>query len=701
MNNQPTTYDNLDEQLTIIIENTLKHQGKKKKWLCDNLNISAPALVYKLSQHKLSASELIKISLLLDISLDNFKKNFINSINTKNLNKGGFKMAIKPNWYVSCSPRSPEKIIPEITELDKYDNTPWAGNNSESQANFAKDLANMKSFKGETFKGEASFSARDRVAPMKTYGFVYTGKDKKLHITPAGKMLVHNRRPKDVFLKQLIKWQYPSSQHKGSQYPESNWNIRPFVFFLKVLDKLQSLEQDGLTKLELAMFVLIATKDSDLDIVIDNILNYRTSLLNYNTSNSREEFTDKLFFELYSNAFGNINTVREGKSENTKQSAIRTKMRNALDVADATFRYFSFTGLFSSQGNRIILNDNRKDEIIEIITTNYFNKNYNDTEKFYLEFGNPSYPLLSIDNITTLRNKILECNNKNLEIIETITSDFPNVSDEKSNLNNLMLKTSTNDVEILKDILYAQRELNLDLKKKLLQIEFKNPEKIQELIDLFNLYYAKSSVLKESMDERFIANKNTVLEYLALNGFIALGGALNYINNYTIDESLQPVSHAAGNQSDVEIEYENFFILGEVTTSKGKTQYQMEGEPVTRHFANKLPEINQQGKELYCIFIAPTLNSNTIEEFSYFNLKRNYNIVPITIKQFTDILSVKKRFIETNKQFNILEFKELLSHLVNITKEFKVLDTDTASKIIISKLDKYINDWCSSLLRKG
>ena len=127
----------------------------------------------------------------------------------------------------------------------------------------------------------------------------------------------------------------------------------------------------------------------------------------------------------------------------------------------------------------------------------------------------------------------------------------------------------------------------------------------------------------------------------------------------------------------------------------------MEGEPVTRHFANKLPEINQQGKELYCIFIAPTLNSNTIEEFSYFNLKRNYNIVPITIKQFTDILSVKKRFIETNKQFNILEFKELLSHLVNITKEFKVLDTDTDSKIIISKLDKYINDWCSSLLRKG
>ncbi|MDU4737969.1 AlwI family type II restriction endonuclease [Clostridium sp.] len=700
MNNESQTYDNLDEKITTLIENTLKHQGKKKKWLCDNLNISAPTLVYKLSQHTLSASELIKISLLLDISLDNFKKDFINSININTLDKGEFKMAIKPNWYVSCSPRSPEKIIPEITELYKYDNMPWAGNNSEAQSNFAKDLANMQSFKGETFEGEASFSARDRVAPMKTYGFAYTGKDKKLHITPAGKMLVDKRRPKDVFLKQLVKWQYPSSQHKGSQYPETNWNIRPFVFFLKVLYKLQCNNNAGLTKLELAMFILIATKDSELDDVVNKILNYRAELLNYTTSNSRKEFTDKLFFELYSDAFGNINTVREGKSANTNQSAIRTKMRNALDVADATFRYFSFTGLFSSKGNKLILNDNRKDEIIEIITSNYFNKNYNNIEKFHEEFGNPSYPFFSIDNITSLRNKILECNNKNLEIIKTISIDFPNVSDEETNLNNLMIKSSTSDIEILKDILYAQREINLDLQKKLLQVEFKNPEKIQELIDLFNLYYSKATVLKEAMDERFIANKNTVLEYLTLNGFIALGGALNYINNYTIDESLQPISHAAGNQSDVEIDYDNFFILGEVTTSKGKTQYQMEGEPVTRHFANKLSEINQQGKELYCVFIAPTLNSNTIHEFAYVNSKKNYNIVPITIKQFINILSVKKNFTETNKHFNILEFKELLNNLVKITRDTKVLDSDADTKIILSNLDKSIENWCNNLLRR-
>lgn len=692
-------FDNLDIKIYKLIIDTLKEKRKKKILLAKILGISQPLLNYKLKKNKLTASELIIISSELNISLDSFVAQFTNNSNNTN-NIGGFKMAIKPNWYVSCSPRSPEKIIPEISQLSKYDNTIWVGNNSDSQINFAKDLANMQSFKGKTFDSEISFSARDRVAPMKTYGFVYVGKDKKIHITPAGEMLIKNRRPKDVFLKQLTKWQYPSYQHKGSQYPETHWHIRPFIFFIKVLYKLQNLNEKGLTKLELAMFLLIETKEDNLDNVISNILNYRKSMLNLNFSNEREEFSDKLFFKLYSNAFGNINTVREGKSENSNESAIRTKMRNALDVADASFRYFSFTGLFSSQGNRLILNKSRIDEIIEIVNSDYFNYNYNNVEKFHEEFGNPSLPLLSSDNIDVLKNKILACNNNNLDIIQKISIDFPNVYSEKENLDMLMNLYNTDELEILKDILYSQRELNLELKKKLLQVEFKNPKKIQELIDLFNLYYAKAATLKKVISEKFIANKNTVLEYLALNGFIALGGALNYINNYTIDEGLQPISHAAGNQSDIEIEYDDFIILGEVTTSKGKTQYQMEGEPVTRHYLNKLPYATSNNKDLYCIFIAPTLNSNTIEEFAYYNTLRGCKIIPITIKQFITILNTKKECIENHYNFDIISFKKLLDILISITQNTEIIDIDNDTKTILSNLDKTINTWCNKVLER-
>lgn len=608
-------------------------------------------------------------------------------------------MSIKPNWYTSCSPRSPEKILPEIKELAKYDNTLWVGNNSESQKNFATDLANLEDFKGETFDSEKSFSARDRVAPMKTYGFVYTGKDKNIHLTQAGKMLVDSIRPKEIFLKQLIKWQYPSFQHKGNQYPETNWHIRPFIFFLKVLNELEKIGSPGLSKIELAIFLLICTKESNLDYVITEIIEYRNNIKSCTNSLSREELTDKIFFERYKQAFGDINTVREGKSENNNYSAIRTKMRNARDVADSTFRYFSYTGLLSSQGNKLVLNPERLDEIIEIIELDYFNQNYNDVTLFHKEFGNPSFPYLSTDNITTLKDKINECHTSNLNIINLIEKDFPNIQNDINYLETLSLTMLTNDVEELKNILYKERELNLELKKKKLQIEFKNPKKVQELIDLLSLYYEKSSVLIEIMSSKFIANKNTVLEYLALNGFIALGSALIYKNNYTIDASLQPISHAAGNQSDIEIEFEDFIILGEVTTSKGKTQYSMEGEPVTRHFKNKLLELNAT-KELFCVFIAPSINSNTIDEFSMFNLNDGFHIAPITINQFIAILKTKKIMLEKNLTFSANHLKSLLNDIVAETLKFNpnISDINSASKIVLKNIDSVINNWCKNLL---
>lgn len=605
-------------------------------------------------------------------------------------------MSAKPNWYVSCSPRSPEKIIPEIAELAKYDNTHWVGNNSKSQLNFAQDLSNLQSFKGKTFDKEKPFSARDRVAPMKTYGFVYIGKDKNIHLTHAGKMLVENRRPKDVFLKQLVKWQYPSPQHKGLQYPSSTWNIRPFIFFLKILAELQAQEEKGLTKLELAMFILIETQELNLHSVITQILEYRNSIQEYTSINKREEFTDQLFFNIYRQKFGNTTSVREGKSEKSNESAIKTKMRNAEDVSDATFRYFSYTGLFSSQGNRLILNKNRLDEINEIITSDYFNTDYNDVEKFHIEFGNPSFPLFSTDNISSLKKKIALLNKTNLEILNRIEVDFPKVSNERALLKNEMDKLEAADLEILKDILYAQREIHLELQKKLLQLEYKNPQKVQELIDLLNLYYEKGNILKVEIGKKFIAKPNTVLEYLVLNGFIALGGALNYINNYTIDESLHPISHAAGNQSDIEIIYDDFIVLGEVTTSKGKTQYHMEGEPVTRHYSNKFAEIDN--KELYCLFIAPTLNSNTIDEFSLFNSQYNQKIIPITISQFVKILTTKKECIHKNINFNVSNLKELLEILFTITINTEIIDIDKDTKIILSNLDAAITNWCNHLL---
>lgn len=597
-------------------------------------------------------------------------------------------MAIKPNWYVSCSPRSPEKIQPELAVLFKYQGQLWRGNNSGAQENFAKDLASLDTFKGETFEYEKSFSARDRVAPMKTYGFIFINKSGELQFTKAGLMLKENKRPKDIFLKQLIKWQYPSVQHKGSQYPASTWHLNPFIFILKLIKKI-----NGITKLELAIFGLTVTHNNEVDKISTEILQFRSDLSKIDGSNTREEFIDNYFFNKYKNKFGSITTVREGKSASNNKSAIKTKMRNARDVADATFRYFRYTGLFNSRGNRLTLNNDRIEEINEIISLNYFNPNYKNATLFHKEYGDPSFPQLSFETTNILCNKIQKYHHHNLDIIDSIISEFPNVYIEKNKLSKLISCLSTADLESLKDILYEEREIQIELKKKLLQIKFKDPEEIQKHIDLLNLYYKKNSDIMAIIGENFIANKNTVLEYLALNSFIILGQANNYINNYTIDEDLQPISHASGNKSDIEIEYNNFIILGEVTTSKGATQFKMEGEPVTRHYINKKRYLsnNNSNKELYCVFIAPKLNNNTLDEFSIYNSNWDTKIIPFTLKQFTKIITTKRELIINSKPFNIKYFRDLLDTLCSLT-------LSSCSENLEKNLDNAINIWCKSII---
>ncbi|MGH2311146.1 AlwI family type II restriction endonuclease, partial [Enterococcus faecalis] len=53
--------------------------------------------------------------------------------------------------------------------------------------------------------------------------------------------------------------------------------------------------------------------------------------------------------------------------------------------------------------------------------------------------------------------------------------------------------------------------------------------------------------------------------------------------NFIVDDSGLPISTASGGQSDIVGDYGDFRIGIEVTLSTGKKQYEMEGEPVSRH----------------------------------------------------------------------------------------------------------------------
>ena len=124
-------------------------------------------------------------------------------------------MAVLKNkvLFFTTSPRTPSKSIPEIKLLiDKFNGRTW---DKALQEEFTKELATSNFFEGSGSKKHDSFSARDRItrAP-KALGFV----NLKPHIslTEAGNAFVNGKRPQEIFLRQVLKFQIPSPYHQES-----------------------------------------------------------------------------------------------------------------------------------------------------------------------------------------------------------------------------------------------------------------------------------------------------------------------------------------------------------------------------------------------------------------------------------------------------------------------------------------------------
>ena len=145
--------------------------------------------------------------------------------------------------FFTTSPRTPSKMIPEIQLLSEhFTGRKW---NKQSQVEFIDLLAKSGFFEGSGSSNNKDFSARDRInrAP-KALGFV----DLSPHIelTDAGKALVYGKRPQEVFLRQLLKFQFPSPYHIETNSIEGTFYIKPYLEIMRLIRDLESLSFDEL-----------------------------------------------------------------------------------------------------------------------------------------------------------------------------------------------------------------------------------------------------------------------------------------------------------------------------------------------------------------------------------------------------------------------------------------------------------------------
>ncbi|MFA5050848.1 MAG: AlwI family type II restriction endonuclease [Patescibacteria group bacterium] len=576
--------------------------------------------------------------------------------------------------------------------------------------------------------------ARKWVSVLNQLGFcfAYESSEKPVIITKAGESLINNPEIEDeVFLRQLLKYQKPCTLPKQNGASFKNVSVLPFIISLKTTYELQ-----GLSKEEISIFLNTTVRMSDVDKMIQQIKDYRIQRSKIEGRVKRKEFYVKVQLARLEEVFNDeiservilikklvagykknpafiisnqskqlladitkggkgSNTIKAKKTQLAITQTIKSgrgaievkkiflnyylflKIATLRDYADLTARYLRKSGLFSVSRDKLIT-ITEKDDLIKSLLSQKWNL---IGDKEYLDYlWNDSLPALPSDKTDYLKNhlSVIKAKEKVLfnkvgarELLTLVGKDIAPAQDV------IGLKQQTRSIETnllkLKEIefYYSQRE----------------EKQVDDIINFYDLILTKQILGGEAYYPAYL-EWNTWRVFLAID---TLTNKPYEARNFKLDDELQPINHAAGNQPDMVFEYENFVLVTEVTLSMRANQWSSESEPVLRHVAKIQSKFNGQ-KDVFGLFIAPNIDTNSI--LTFFN-NRQYSIdddiiemtiIPLNIEQIKGILNVFKQ-----KRFSTQDMKRL----------FEIIKSEIpSSKNAIEwgkKIPVLINDWTQKL----
>ena len=306
--------------------------------------------------------------------------------------------------FFTTSPRSPKKLIPEITLLvDGFSGQSWSGN-EQVQEKFARTLADATTFEGNTSKKYSAFSARDRIT-RSPQGLGFVNLSPTIQLTDAGKEFIYGSRPHEIFFRQLLKFQLPSPYHKEGRKIKGTFWVRPYLEIIRLIRDLEYLTPD-----EFRIFALQLTDYRKYEIVKNQILSFRGE--KEKRKGQYKKFVDEVanqeIFKIYTKEIetGNIET-RETTTSDVK-SFIRKEKSNMRDYADACFRYFRFTEMFMSDGRSIRIAPDKIPEIDFVLETVPREPAYIDDITAFKDYlFDAEQPRLYVDNRDNLENMLM------------------------------------------------------------------------------------------------------------------------------------------------------------------------------------------------------------------------------------------------------------------------------------------------------
>jgi hypothetical protein len=508
------------------------------------------------------------------------------------------------------SPRTLEKIIPEIQLLtENFTGENWSGDDGV-QLKFFDLLYKSGYYEGETYPTDPALAARDRItrAP-KALGFVNL--NPTISITDAGKELITTNRPHDIITKQLFKFQLPSPFHTSSS--QTDFFIKPYLELLRLINDLGSL-----SKTEIALFFLQLTHLNKYEIIVKKITQFRERAKDF--EGSRKTYVSKCFEDEISEIFKNEITSEEFKTRESDEVSLKkfvqTKRSNMLDYADAFARYIRATQLitFERKTFRLIIAPYKKAEVDFIL---------HKIDRNPIAFKNEKEFKLYLFSATNIQ----------------LLLDNESILIEKLDKLGIQVYSGQYSINGLKDLLESREELILKEKIEETSKELKTFKDYDEIIEVFL-----------SIQRKEVPDPPLFLEWNVWRALVMLNYAKMIQNNFILDLDGMPLNYAPGKKPDIELDYGDFGVIVEVTLSTGQKQYEMEGEPVARHFGRAREELHDN---LYCIFIANQISEGTLSH--YFNLNKmntryyggKTKIIPLTIDSFIAFIEVGK-----NLKFN-------------------------------------------------
>lgn len=393
-------------------------------------------------------------------------------------------------------------------------------------------------------------------------------------LSPAGHKLLTSRRTDEVFLRQMLKFQVPSPYHKPTD-KAADFCVKPYLEMLRLVRTLGTLKFD-----ELQMFGMQLTDYHDFEKIVRKIEKFRIAKAQHTGSyrTFKTEYLNNELKKIYRDRILKGETKTRESNDASLAKFLKTQSSNMRDYADACFRYLRITGLVnvSHVGKSLSIVPERQADVDYILNNVSRDPVHVEDQAAYTAYlGDAATPKLLTDNRPMLEKKI--------------RTEFQNVA--------IPAKASLDDLkDLLADLLEQRKVDNIT-------------EQVAEIKDYRK--YDEIQQTYQQIEDNELYDAPLMLEWNTWRAMTMIDGG-EIKANLNFDDYGKPLSTAAGNMSDIVCDYGDYMVCVEVTMASGQKQYEMEGEPVTRHLG-KLKKAS--GKPCYCLFVAPSINDACVSHF--------------------------------------------------------------------------------------